>query len=108
MWEGGQVAGGLDGSRTQARAEDRGRYPRGLFFGVRFGGLDMSGALASPALDLGNRIITAERSIQISILRELRVISYLLATGMNVRDDLDGLRREPRLAADTDASELEN
>lgn len=97
----GQIADGVNTNYVAEVFSDRS-------VSVRFGALDMSGSLASPALGIGNRVITAERSIQVAILRELRVISFLLANGLNVRDDLDGLRHEPRLAADTDSSELEN
>mgnify|MGYP001618062717 CR=1 FL=1 len=79
-----------------------------LSVSVRFQGIGESGSSVAPSLGTGNRLITAERAMFAAILQELRIMNYLLATGLNVREDLDGLRREPNLIADTDPAELEN
>ena len=97
----GQIADGVNADYVAEVFSDRS-------VSVRFQGIGESGSAAAPSLGVGNRLVTAERALFVAILQELRIMNYLLATGLNVREDLDGLRREPNLVADTDPAELEN
>lgn len=88
-------------------------YPD-LALKVSFGGVGVdttTGRIIGIRTDNNGRITLSERAMLAAMLSEARIqtlLLYCLCTNQPVPDDLDALRREPRLATDTDTIELEN
>jgi hypothetical protein len=88
-------------------------YPDGAVE-VRIAGAStdpVTGQVTGPRTDNNARITLSERAMLAAMLQESRIqtlLLYCLCTNQPVPDDLDALRREPRLTTETDLIELEN
>lgn len=69
---------------------------------VAIGGLGPSGTVDRVRLDGAGRQINTSDDLLNQILTELRVMNTILASGLNVADDLDGLRADPSFAPSAD------
>lgn len=68
-------------------------------------GIDDAGTIHSQRVDPAGRTVSSDTEILRLILAELRVISVVLAAGLNVQDDLGQLRSDPYLLPSTNPAQ---
>lgn len=69
---------------------------------IALGGLGPSGTIDRVRIDVAGRSMTGDYELLNQILTELRVMNHILASGLNVADDLDALRADPSFAPSAD------